>query len=50
MTNEFPESKQQRRGKRRMAKEARIAKHGESIAAFYQDAILKRLNAGKIDK
>jgi hypothetical protein len=50
MTDEFPESKQQRREKRRLAKEAKMAKHGKSIAAVYRDAILKRLNTKKTGK
>jgi hypothetical protein len=50
MTDEFPESKQQRREKRRAAKEAKMAKHGKSIAVVYRDAVLKRLNPKKPDK
>ena len=50
MTDEFPESKQQRREKRRAAKEAKMAKHGKSIADIYRDVVLKRLNPKKPDK
>ena len=50
MTDEFPESKQQRREKRRAAKEAKMAKHGKSIALVYRDAVLKRINRIKPDK
>ena len=46
MTDEFPESKQQRRA----AKEAKMAKHGKSIALVYRDAVLKRINRIKPDK
>jgi hypothetical protein len=50
MTDEFPESKQQRCEKKHAAREAKMAKHSKSIAAVYRDAILKRLNAKKTDK
>lgn len=47
MTEEYPESKQERREKRRAAKEAKMQKHGKSLAAIYRDAVLKRLKTGK---
>lgn len=47
MTEEFPESKQERREKRRAVREARMAKHGKGLAATYRDAILKRLRLNK---
>jgi hypothetical protein len=50
MTDEFPESKQERREKRRAAQEAKMAKHGKSLAVVYRDAVLKRLGLSKPDK
>jgi hypothetical protein len=50
MTDEFPESKQERREKRRAANEAKMTKHGKSIAQVYRDALLKRLKPKKSDK
>jgi hypothetical protein len=50
MTAEYPESKQERREKRRAAKESKMAKHGKGIALMYRDAILKRLGLGKSGK
>jgi hypothetical protein len=50
MTAEYPESKQERREKRRAAKESKMAKHGKGIALMYRDAILKRLRLGKSGK
>jgi hypothetical protein len=50
MTEEYPESNQERREKRRAAKEAKMAKHGKGLASVYRDAVLKRLGLGKPDK
>jgi hypothetical protein len=50
MTEEFPESKQERREKKRAAQEARMAKHGKGMAQHYRDAVLKRLGLKKQGK
>jgi hypothetical protein len=47
MTDEYPESKQERREKKRAAKETKMAKHGKGMAQTYRDAILKRLGFNK---
>ena len=47
MTDEYPESKQKRREKRRAAREAKMAKHGKGLAAVYRDAVLKRLGSAR---
>jgi hypothetical protein len=50
MTEEYPEPRQERREKRRAAREARMQKHGKGLASVYRDAVLKRSKAGKKDK
>jgi len=50
MTEEYPESKQERREKKRIAQEAKMAKHGKSMATIYREAVLKRIGTGKPDK
>jgi hypothetical protein len=47
MTDEFPESKQERREKRKTAREAKMQKHGKGLAQTYKVAILKRLGMNK---
>ena len=50
MTEEFPESKQERREKKRAAKEAKMEKHGKNMAVIYREAVLKRIGPGKPNK
>jgi hypothetical protein len=47
---EYPTPKQVRREKRRAAQDAKMQKHGKSLAAVYRDAVLKRLGADKAHK
>jgi hypothetical protein len=50
MTEEYPQSKQERREKKRFAEEAKMAKHGKGMAQHYRDAVLKRLGIRKAEK
>ena len=50
MTDEYPESKQERREKRKKAQESKMQKHGKGLAQTYKDAILKRLGLNKQKK
>jgi hypothetical protein len=47
MPDEFPESRQERREKKRLAEQEKMAKHGRGLAQMYKDAIMKRLGLGK---
>lgn len=47
MVNEYPESRQERRDKKRQAEREKMAKHGKGLAQIYKDALLKRLGWGK---
>jgi hypothetical protein len=47
VVNEYPESRQERRDKKRQAEREKIAKHGKGLAQMYKDALLKRLGWGK---
>jgi hypothetical protein len=47
MGDDYPESRQERREKRRRAEREKMAKHGKSIVQMYKDAILKRLGLKK---
>jgi len=47
MADEYPESRQERREKKRQAERDKIAKHGRDLARMYRDAIMKRLGLGK---
>ena len=47
MTDEQPETRQERRDKRRAARETKMQKHGKGLAQTYRDAILKRLGLKK---
>ena len=47
MTDEHPETRQEKREKRRTAKEAKMQKHGKGLAQTYREAILKRLGLKK---
>jgi len=49
MTDEYPKSKQERREKRKAAKEAKMTKHGKGLASLYRNAVLKRLGFKKPD-
>jgi hypothetical protein len=50
MTDEYPESRQERRDKKRAAQDAKMKKHGKGLAQTYRDAVMKRLRLGKGDK
>jgi len=43
MNNDNPETKQERRERKRQRKKGQIPQHGRSLARIYKDAILKRL-------
>ena len=43
VTDEYPESRQERRDKKQQAEREKMAKHGKSLAQMYKDALLKRL-------
>lgn len=47
MAEEYPESKQERREKKRIAQQEKMKKHGQGLARIYRDAILKRLGLKK---
>ena len=47
MVDEFPESREERREKKRLAQREKMAKHGKGLAQMYRDAIMKRLGLGK---
>lgn len=42
MSNEWPETRQERREKK-LKKKREMKKHGKSLAQIYKDAILKKL-------
>ena len=47
MAEDFVESRQERREKKRLAEREKMAKHGKGLAQMYKDALLKRLGFGK---
>ena len=49
MSEEYPESRQERREKKRAAEAAKMQKHGKSLALIYRDAVIKRLGLKKPD-
>ena len=50
MTDEFPESRQERRDKKHQAEREKMAKHGKNLAQIYKDALMKRLGLGNKQK
>jgi hypothetical protein len=45
MTEEYPEPRQERREKRKTAREARMQKHGKGLGSVYRNAVVKRAKA-----
>ena len=50
MTEDSPQTRQERRERKLTAKRERIAKHGKNLARVYKEAILKRINKLRKDK
>ena len=50
MTNEQPETRQERRERKLESKREQVRKHGRSLARIYKEAIMKRINKLRKDK
>ena len=48
--NHYPESRQERRGKRLHKKREKMLQHGKGLVRIYRDAVLKRLRHYKDGK
>ena len=45
--DEYSESRQERRERKRTARREKMAKHGKGLAQMYRDVIMKRLGWGR---
>jgi hypothetical protein len=50
VSEDEPDTRQERREKKLKKKQERMPKHGKNLAKIYMDAIMKRLRRQRIDK